>query len=125
MSMLDDFLSDRLDPAAFTHRDHVCVAYEALSRQPTFEAIAQVAQGLRRLAGRANVPDKFHATRTMAFMCLIAERMAQNPAPDAETFLSQNPDLLNATVLSTHYSDEKLGSSIARAVPVLPDRAPG
>lgn len=111
-----------LDPAEFDHAAHVGVAYEALSRYEFFAALAMLADGLRDLARRAGVEDKFNATVTFAFTSLIAERMQQSPAADAERFLQDNPDLLERGVLAPWYSSQRLQQGMARRLAVLPDR---
>lgn len=110
-----------LDPESFSHADHVGVAYEAIDRHEVFEAVAIVASGLRGVAERAEVPRKFNATITQAFMSLIAERMASGTYANAEAFIAANPDLQEKTVLSPWYSTDRLTSDLARQVPLLPD----
>ena len=110
-----------LDPAAFGHRDHVGVAYEALQQGDFFEATGRVAAGIRALAARAGAPDKFNATITWAFMSLIAERMLTSDCAGAEDFIRRNPDLSDGSVLARWYSKRRLTSDHARAVALLPD----
>ena len=111
-----------LDPAAFGHRDHVGVAYEALRQGDFFEATGRVAAGIRTLAERAGAPEKFNATITWAFMSLIAERMLTSDCADADDFIRDNPDLSDGSVLARWYSKQRLTSDLARAVALLPDR---
>lgn len=123
LATLEALTSGNLDPDNFRHRDHIGVAYEALSRHDFFEAAARVASSIRKMAEMAGAPEKFNATITWAFLCLIAERMATTAHRDAEDFIAQNPDLTSGNVLKPWYSDQRLKSNLARSVVLLPDRA--
>jgi hypothetical protein len=89
-----------LRPDDFSHRDHIGVAYEALLQYEFFEAVRVIADGIRALAIRVNVPEKYNATITLAFMSLIAERMGAKYYQDAEDFIHCNADLAHESVLS-------------------------
>lgn len=65
---------------------------------------------------QSGLTGKYHATVIMAFLSLIAERMARDGAGDAQSFIEQNPDLLEAGVLDRYYAPERLGSPLARQV---------
>lgn len=123
MTALDDLITGKTDPATFTHADHVVVGYQALQRFEVFEAMQVVASGLRGLADRAGCPEKFNATVTFAFLSQIAQRMTRDDRGTAEGFLASHPDLLGRDALGGRYSKSLLNSDLARAVPVLPDRA--
>ncbi len=120
---LEGLVTGRLDPAGFRHRDHVGVAYEALSCTGYFEALHLVGGGIRGLARKGGDTSKFNATITQAFLSLIAERMSTTPHRDAEDFLERNPDLLQRDLLSPWYSRQRLGSPLARRIALLPDLA--
>ena len=117
LGRLDD---GSLDPAGFSHRDHVRAAHEALRQDEFFAATARFAAGLRRLTERAGVPEKYSATITFAFMSLIAERMARDPGQDAEAFLAQNPDLLTGGLVARHYAPDRLATPLSRRVALMP-----
>ncbi|MEQ1507448.1 MAG: hypothetical protein ABMB14_34785 [Myxococcota bacterium] len=112
-----------LDPAAFDHAAHVRVGWAYLRRAPVERAIPAFAETLQRFARGIGKPGLYHATITWAFLLLIHERMARL-APDADfaTFREQNPDLFRKDVLRRWYLDQTLGSDLARAVFVMPDR---
>ena len=115
---LEAFDAAEIDPAAFSHRDHLAVAFEALRRDEFFAASARVAHGLQRLVAKAGVPEKYSATITLAFMSLVAERMQEGQ--DIDAFLDANPDLLNGA-LKRLYSRERLADPRSRAIGLLPD----
>jgi len=115
------FETGELDPAAFKHTDHVAVAFEMLGSYEFLEACSRYASNIRALAGRAGAPKKFNATITLAFLSLIAERMASEEYKNYEEFISQNQDLRSKNVLEQWYSPERLNCDTARAVFLMPD----
>ena len=121
---LDRLRAGTLDPAEFSHLDHIGVAYEAITRYDFLEAARIVADGIRHLAEAAGDPMKFNATITLAFMSVIAERMGQARYADAAAFIEDNPDLATRAALAPWYSAERLTSDLARSVLLLPDRVP-
>ncbi len=120
-TMLEALLNGTLEADAFSHRDHIIVAYEALEGADFFTALGQVADGLARLAASAGAAQKFNATVTFAFMSLIAERMAATDHKGAEDFIRRNPNLLTGAPLKRHYSSARLTSDLSRQVALLPD----
>ncbi len=121
--ILNDLIGDRLDPAAFSHRDHVAAAVAALDRHEFFEALSLYAGGLRRLTERAGVPEKFNATITMCFMSLVAEAMAASEDKDADKLIKAHPELQNMSALGVRFKKGRLSSEAARRVGLLPDAA--
>ena len=94
---LEALLNGTLEADAFSHRDHIIVAYEALERADFFTALGQIADGLARLA---------------------------TDYEGAEDFVRRNPDLLTGAPLKRHYSSARLTSDISRQVALLPDLSP-
>ncbi len=119
--LLDSLIDGSLEPDGFSHRDHLAAAFSALRRFEFFQAMRVYADGLRALTARAGVPEKFNATVTMTFMCLVAERMDEG-FEDADAMLAAHPDLLEPGLLGTWYSKGRIGCALARQVAVMPDR---
>lgn len=118
---LRTFLHGETDAKTFRHRDHVEMAFEILSRHPDFvTAAGAYASSLRQIATRAGHANAYHETITLAFLSLIAERLARNSYGDFEQFARANADLLDKGALTRWYSAERLGSPVARAIFVLP-----
>jgi len=117
------FEARTLDAAAFGHREHVQVAWEMLRRYDFLDAVARYANGIRAIANEAGVPDKFNLTITLAFMSLIAERAQVAEYDRFEEFLAANDDLLRRDVLRQWYTDDQLGSELARTLFLLPRAA--
>ena len=110
-----------LDPAAFRHRDHVAVACQLLRQHDFLEASARYGAHLQAIASKAGVPQKFNTTVTLAFLSLIAERMATCQHEDFDDFAARNPDLLSKDLLLSWYPPERLSSDLARKVFLMPD----
>ena len=121
--LLERFERFEVAPGAFDHRGHVEVAFAMLQRYSFAEATARYVGTIRRMADSAGVPEKFHMTITVAFMALIAERVAAEPGVDFATFCDRHADLLDARILRRFYSDERLRSPAAKKVFLLPDFA--
>lgn len=120
-NLTEAFEAGTLDPATFTHQDHVAVAYDMLNAYEFLEACQKYAETIRALAEKAGAPMKFNATITLAFLSLIAERMSAGQYRGYEDFISQNADLKSKQVLEKWYSAERLTCETARKVFLLPD----
>jgi hypothetical protein len=121
--MLAAFEAGTLDPAGFHHRDHVRLAWAHLRHYPGPLALDRFCAGLRRLAQAAGKPERYHETITWAYLLLINERMERGGRDRPwEEFARLNPDLLRwkPSVLEAYYSEDVLGSDLARRVFVLP-----
>lgn len=117
---LEQFLRGEMDPARFTHRDHVRMGYELLKRQSFVEAAWRYSNALRAMTARAGQPGRFHQTVTVAFLSLIAEAMAGGDTGHFEVFAQAHPELLHPAVLARWYAPERLGSALARQTFLLP-----
>jgi hypothetical protein len=122
--LVRSFETCALDAAAFTHAAHVRVAWWYLRDAPFPEALAHFSQALRRFAARHGATMKYHETITVAYMALIAERLAQTPDLDWPAFAARHPELLarNPSILARYYADATLQSELAKRTFVLPDR---
>ncbi len=121
-ALTDSFERCDLDAGAFTHADHVGVAYEMLTRYDFLEAASRYARCINTLASAAGAADKFNITVTLAFLSLIAERMHTGGHVDYDEFLAKNPDVLNSPVLRQWYASERLSSELANESAILWNR---
>ena len=119
------FESCTLSPDAFTHREHVRLAWAYLREHSLFESLRLFAEGLKRYTASLGKSDRYHETITCAYLFLIHERMqrAGGNARDFDAFAAANEDLFARTppILARYYRDETLQSSLARATFVMPD----
>ena len=118
--MLDTILSGNIPCTGFSHADHLGTAHAALRRWEFFEAAHRYADGIRASAAAAGAPEKFNATLTLAFLCLVAERMGDE---NSETFVAENGDLTMAALAQAGYGPARLAHPKARAVGLLPQMA--
>ena len=78
--------------------------------------------GLRRFAAAKGKADKFHYTRTRAWLELIVVARRSHPqAADADALIDACPSLATSRALARYYSDGVLSSAAARADWVPPD----
>lgn len=118
--LLLKFESGELDARSFDHRAHITTAVALLQRAPYLEAIERYVAGIKRLAAAAGVPHKFNMTITVAFMSVIAERLACAPDVDPAAFLADNEDLIAPGFLSQWYDADRLSSAAARSLFLMP-----
>ena len=110
-----------MNPAAFPHREHVRMGYEMLRRYDFAAAAYHYSCGLRVMTARAGRPEAFHQTTTIAFLSLIAERLALGAKPaDFTAFERDHPDLMDKSVLTQWYQPERLALAAARQTFLLP-----
>lgn len=112
-----------IDASAFSHVDHVGVAYEMLRNHDFLSASVKYAECINTIATKAGAARKFNTTITLAFLSLIAERMQTTPHNGYDEFISKNQDLVTGNPLDAWYSPERLRSDLARTVFLLPDTA--
>jgi hypothetical protein len=108
----------------WTHEAHVRMAWLYLTRFPPDEALERVRVGIRRLNAVIGSADGYHETITVAFVRVIAARLA--PGEDYAAFRDRNPELFDRTLASLlrHYTKERLHSPEARRNFLPPDLAP-
>ena len=121
--LLAGFLAGTLE--SFPHRDHVRTAYLLLESRGFDEATIVLSDRIRAMAVAGGQPDKFHTTRTVAWMRLVAAAIEPDAAAlTSDEFLLRRPHLLDSGLLNQYYSAELLGSLQSRARFVEPDLSP-
>ncbi len=120
------FRAGTLSTDAFHHADHVRMAWLYLHEVGFDDALRQFVADLKRFAIAKGVPGLYHATITVAYLSLLAERVATTPVAEWDAFAAAHPDLLQwkPGVLDRFYSPERLWSPAARARFLMPDRVP-
>jgi len=112
--------------ASFHHADHVRVAWIHLGRLPLLDAARTFTASLKRFAAAKGKPDLYHETITLAFILVIADRIARRGRGDTwEAFAAANPDLLTwkPSILDRWYDRETLESPLARQTFLWPGLA--
>ena len=111
---------------SFHHADHIHVAWIYLGRLPLLGAAQAFTASLKRFAAAQGVPGLYHETITLAFVLLIADRIARRGRGDTwQAFADANPDLLTwkPSILDRFYDRETLDGPLARRAFLWPERA--
>lgn len=123
-AFLAAFEACEIAPAAFTHREHVRLAYVCLCEAEPDAAHARVRAALKGFISHNGVPpEKYHETITRAWVLAVDHFMQKAPAPfdSFGAFIAADSRLLDPSIMLTHYSKERLFSETARAAFVEPD----
>ena len=122
-----DALEDTTLPAAeFTHRAHVRAGFLYLRRYDFPGACVAMKRAIQRFAVRLGKATLYHETMTIAYLALIAERLADEPPTISfDAFIERYPELLSVEYFRRYYPAGELDAPEARATFVLPrPRAP-
>lgn len=123
---LTEFEACRWPLAQFDHRAHLRLAYIYLAENDDETAHARMRSALRAFIEHHHVPTaKFHETMTRAWILAVRHFMARSSSmPSAAAFIDANPIMLDSTIMTKHYSAQRLFSPEARAQFVEPDLRP-
>jgi hypothetical protein len=123
-ALLDRFVDTTLPAAEFHHQQHVHVAWLFVRQHGMPAALAAFTGAIKRFADAKGATGLYHETITWAFLLLIADRQARQPADSWEDFAAANADLLTwkPSILERYYSKELLSSELARRVFLMPDQ---
>lgn len=121
----EDFLAaleaGTLPPAAFAHHGHLRAGFLYLRRHDfpgACVAMKRAVQGFARALGKEGL---YHETLTIAYLALMAERLADEPAHlSFEQFLERYPELASREYFERYYPRGTLDTSEARNTFVLP-----
>src|SRR5687768_3883520 len=80
---------------AFTHRNHVRLAWLYLNDRQTGDADARIAATIQRYATSIGAATKYNHELTMKWMRLVEAAIAATPAESFETFITARPELLD------------------------------
>lgn len=122
--LYEAFTSTLLPADQFHHEQHVRVAWLFVRRYGMPAAIGEFSEAIKRFAAAKGAHGLYHQTITWAFLLIIGERHARQPAETWPAFAAAHPDLLawKPSVLDRYYSKEALASDLARRAFVMPDR---
>ena len=122
--LIEAFEARTLAPSAFSHREHVRVAWAYLRRETLAEAIVKFCAGLKAFADAIGKAGLYHETVSWAFMLIIQDRVARGNAETWDAFAAQNDDLLRngRQLLERYYLPVTLDSPLARETFIWPDR---
>lgn len=109
----------------FGHRQHINLAFIAARRGD--DPAERLCEWIKQIAASHGAPHKYHETITIAWARIVAyhvaldTREARPTSTDFDAFVDRHPALLDKTLLTRHYSPDRLGSPLARARWVPPD----
>ena len=124
------FEANKIAPGAFHHRGHLRLAYIYLAEPgpgaDTESAHARMRNALLGFLQHNGVDAaKYHETLTRSWILAVRHFMVNTVnASSADDFIDQNPRMLDAKIMLTHYSAATLFSDEARARFVEPDLDP-
>ena len=121
-----EFEACRFPPAEFSHRAHIRLAYVYLTEHDTDRAHQLMQHALLTFLQYHGVAvSKYHETITRAWIMAVRHFMENSLGSESsETFMENNPRMLDSTIMMTHYSAEVLFSDEARAKFVEPNLSP-
>ena len=109
----------------FGHRQHVHLAFLAVRRYGTPEAVSRVSAWIRHIAAYERAPQKYNATITRAWTEIVGHHVgADAGAGSFAEFAARHPALLDKRLLRRHYSPARLASAAARTGWAEPDLCP-
>ncbi len=110
-----------LPPSEFDHRGHLRAAFLYLRRHDFPGACVAMKRAIVGFAARLGKQGLYHETVTVAYLALIAERLADEPAGlGFDAFLERYPELTSAEYFRRYYPAGELDRTEARATFVLP-----
>jgi hypothetical protein len=123
-ALLRSFENGTLDPAQFSHRRHLQVAWAYLRRDGFTAGAAHFCTHLKAYVASVGATGKYHETITWAYLVLLNEEMSLRTARD-ESFdevMSRRPDLLDHRngAIAQRYTRAELDNPDARRVFMLP-----
>ena len=120
------FESCEFPPAEFNHRAHLRLAYVYLTQHDADTAHRLMRDALKAFIEHNGVDiSKYHETITRAWILAVRHFMGTTSSTESsDAFIEQNPEMLDAKIMMTHYSAEVLFSNEARAKFVEPDLDP-
>lgn len=121
--LFDSFVDASLPADQFHHQQHVQVAWLFTRKYGMPGALGEFSDAIKRFADAKGKAGLYHETITWAFLLVISERQARNPAATWPAFETANPDLLvwKPSILERYYSKALLASDLARRTFVMPD----
>jgi hypothetical protein len=121
--LFDRFVDASLPSDQFHHQQHVHVAWMFVRAYGMPAALSEFSAAIKRFADANGKAGLYHETITWAFLLLISERQARNPADNWPAFEAANTDLLvwKPSILERYYSKELLASDLARRTFLMPD----
>ncbi|MBL8265315.1 hypothetical protein [Steroidobacter sp.] len=118
------FEDGSLDPAQFSHRVHLSLAWQYLQRDGFPEGAVQFRNHLQRYVAKVGAQGKYHETISWAYLVLLNEELClrSSSSESFDAMIQRRPDLLDHRngAVARRYSVAQLESAEARRVFLLP-----
>lgn len=100
----------------FNHAAHLFVAWQLLRDRPALAALAEFRAGLRDLADRMGLQDKYSETQTVAWILAVLDHLDRTgtSSEDWDAFGARCPALFDPAYLHAFYPPDVLNSPAAR-----------
>jgi hypothetical protein len=110
-----------LPPREFTHRGHLRAGFLYLRAHDFPGACVAMKRAIQTIAATLGRSMLYHETLTIAYLALIAERLAEEPPGlGFEAFIERYPELLSREYLERYYPRGTLEAPEAKHTFVLP-----
>ena len=110
-----------LPPTEFGHRGHLRAGFLYLRRHDFPGACVAMKRSIQAFAAALGKGTLYHETVTIAYLALIAERLAEEPRElGFDAFLARYPELLSIEYLRRYYPAGELDAAETRVTFVLP-----
>jgi hypothetical protein len=110
-----------LPPAEFDHRGHLRAGFLYLRREDFPGACVAMKRAIQSFAARLGKTTLYHETLTVAYLALIAERLAEEPLElGFSAFIARYPELTSRDYFERYYPRGSLDRPEAKATFVLP-----
>jgi hypothetical protein len=110
-----------LPPAAFGHHGHLRAGFLYLRRHDFPGACVAMKRAVQGFAARHGRAGLYHETLTVAYLALIAERLAEEPASlGFDAFLERYPELASRAYFERYYPRGVLEAPETRSTFILP-----
>ena len=110
-----------LAPAAFGHAGHLRAGFLYLRRHDFPAACVAMKRAVQGFAARQGRTGLYHETLTIAYLALIAERLAEEPASlGFDAFLERYPELASREYFERYYPRGTLDAPETKATFILP-----
>jgi len=121
--LVEQFEKVTLEPAMFSHENHVKLTWTYLKQYPIPEVMIKLRNGLKAFTEHLGLPEKYHETITFAYVVLIAGVQAARPETPWLDFKKEYPEFFGPwpQLLARYYSPGVLETDRARQIFIMPD----
>jgi hypothetical protein len=118
---IEELEAGTLPPAEFDHRGHLRAGFLYLRRHDFPGACVAMKRAIQVFAATLGKATLYHETLTVAYLALIAERLAEEPAELGwNAFIERYPELASREYFERYYPRGSIDRPEAKATFILP-----